>query len=290
VSIAAVAQNATTPATTSYTLNAGDVLELLDNAGAANDLTGSIVEASQPVQLIVGNPCTTNPASNGMGNYSCDHVEESVLPIETWGKVYVVTAPSGPNVTTVEHTVRIYGGTSGSNLVFMPSVAGAPSSIAAGAVVAFTTTTDFYVAGDEPFAVSSEQMSGEIVDAAHVNSTNGPSGDPSLSFFSAVEQYRVKYLFLAPTDYDSNFVDVAMPVGTTLVLDEVEVTSVPKFIGGGYEVVRVTLEAGAASGAHTLVGTQPFGIQVMGYGSATSYQYPGGLNLKVIAPPPPPTD
>jgi hypothetical protein len=30
------------------------------------------------------------------------------------------------------------------------------------------------------------------------------------------------------------------------------------------------------------------GIQVVGYGSYTSYQYPGGLNLTLIAPPPPP--
>jgi hypothetical protein len=28
------------------------------------------------------------------------------------------------------------------------------------------------------------------------------------------------------------------------------------------------------------------GIQIIGYGQYTSYQYPGGLNLSVIAPPP----
>jgi hypothetical protein len=28
------------------------------------------------------------------------------------------------------------------------------------------------------------------------------------------------------------------------------------------------------------------GIQVLGYGLYTSYQYPGGLNLEIIAPPP----
>ena len=36
-----------------------------------------------------------------------------------------------------------------------------------------------------------------------------------------------------------------------------------------------------------LEATQPVGIQVMGYGLATSYQYPGGSNLSSIAPPPP---
>ena len=40
-------------------------------------------------------------------------------------------------------------------------------------------------------------------------------------------------------------------------------------------------------GAHVLECTDPVGIQVMGYGAYTSYMYPGGLNLSLIAPPPP---
>jgi hypothetical protein len=41
-------------------------------------------------------------------------------------------------------------------------------------------------------------------------------------------------------------------------------------------------------GAHRLSADQPVGLQVMGYGFATSYQYPGGLDLRGIAPPLPP--
>jgi hypothetical protein len=47
-------------------------------------------------------------------------------------------------------------------------------------------------------------------------------------------------------------------------------------------VTRVKLN-GAAGGAHTLVADQPAGIQVVGYGTYTSYQYPGGLNLGAIS-------
>jgi hypothetical protein len=35
-----------------------------------------------------------------------------------------------------------------------------------------------------------------------------------------------------------------------------------------------------------MTSTMPVGAQVMGYGAYTSYQYPGGLNLTLIAPPP----
>jgi hypothetical protein len=283
--IPATAQNATTPATVTYTISAGDVLELIDASGATNDFTGSIVEASAPIQVIVGNPCTSNPAS---GMNTCDHIEETVLPIETWGKQYLVTAPTGPEANLVQHTVRIYGGAMASNLTVTPAITGAPTSIAAGAVVTFSATKDFFISGDQPFAVSSEQLSAEVVDPLGLFNPLGPSGDPSLSFFSAVEQFRLKYLFLAPTDYATNYVVVALPTGATVMLDGAPATGTATAVGQGYSVLRITLSAGTAGGAHTLTSTQPFGIQIMGYGAQTSYQYPGGLDLKVISAPPPP--
>jgi hypothetical protein len=287
-SIAAVAQNAASPAKVTYSLNAGDVLQLLSGQGTGHDLTGSIIEANNPVQVIVGTPCTTNPtdyAVDPFGDlaYSCDHIEETVLPIETWGTQYGVTAPTGPDGTKQSHSVRLYGGIAASTLTYTPSVAGAPATLAPGQVVRFDTSTDFFVSGDKEFAVSSEQMSGEIVQPGSLD----PKGDPSLSFFSAVQQFRDRYLFLAPTDYDNNFVDVVMPDGTTLTLDGTAVSQPATTMGAGYSVVRIPLSAGSAAGAHTLTGTAPFGIQIVGYGSATSYQYPGGIDLKVIAPTPP---
>jgi hypothetical protein len=65
------------------------------------------------------------------------------------------------------------------------------------------------------------------------------------------------------------------------------VTATPTPVGAsGFGVMRVKLSTGQ-NGAHVLVASQPVGIQVMGYGSYTSYTYPGGLDLAQIAPPPP---
>jgi hypothetical protein len=292
-SIAAVAQNATTPAKVMYTINAGDVLQLTSGQGSGHDLTGSIIEASQPVQVMVGVPCTTNPTDYldppviGNPSFSCDHIEETVLPVETWGKSYGVTAPTGPDATKQKHSVRIYGGTAVSNLTVTPSVAGVPSMIAPGQVVKFDTDTDFVIIGDKEFAISTEQMSAEVITQPAGTMPQDSKGDPSISFFAAIEQYRDKYLFLAPTDYDLSFVDIVVKDGTHLMLDGAAVTTAPTSIGGGYSSLRLPLPAGSNLGAHTLTGDAPFGIQVIGYGSQTSYQYPGGLDLKVIAPPPP---
>jgi hypothetical protein len=81
-----------------------------------------------------------------------------------------------------------------------------------------------------------------------------------------------------------SYVDIVYPEGTSMKLDG---TAVPTgaAIADGFSIARVKLGAGK-SGAHTLEATKPVGVQVMGYGSYTSYQYPGGLDLKAIAPPP----
>jgi hypothetical protein len=112
-------------------------------------------------------------------------------------------------------------------------------------------------------------------------------GDPSESFSTAVEQYRTRYLFLAPDDYDVSFADVVAPIGAQLTLDGAPVTAALDPIGGrGFGVARINLGPGLA-GAHELISNKRIGLQVIGYGSYTSYQYPGGLDLKPIAPPPP---
>jgi hypothetical protein len=271
-----------------FTLQAGDVVELLAAAnGTQSDLTGSQIYADHPVQVLSGHPCATNPQVNPVGgspSYSCDHVEEVQLPYETWGKSYVVTAPTGPKGDVPGHTVRIYGGVSAATLTYSPAVTGAPSTIAAGAVAELDTTTSFFVSGDHEFAVGTLQKSGSIVDP-----TGGSTqkGDPSLSFFAPVEQYRGRYLFLAPNDYDVSYADVALPLGTHLVLDNVAVAQAPTVIGGGYGVVRLLI-GGGVTGAHLLTGDRPFGVQLVGYGAYTSYQYPAGVALTRISTPPPP--
>ena len=109
-------------------------------------------------------------------------------------------------------------------------------------------------------------------------------GDPAQSLATAVEQYRDKYVFLAPDDYDISFVDIVMPMDAQVNVDGTAAPA-PTAIGSNFGVARVQLGPGNA-GAHVITANTGVGIQVMGYGSYTSYQYPGGLNLLAIAPPP----
>lgn len=265
--------------TFTFTLDAGDVVEIMGDP--STDLSGSLVTATRPVQVLTGIPCAQSP----VGVYACDHLEESVFPAETLGRRYFVTVPTSPGERLVGHIVRIYGNVDGTQLTY-PSgrPQGAPRTINAGEVVELDQVDiDFEIVGDHEFAVSSFMLGAELVDPG---SAEEQKGDPSQTLATAVEQYRTKYVFLAPSDYDENYVDVIQPMDALLTLDDVEVSLVPTPIGSGFGITRIRLGPGN-NGAHVLTATAPVGIQVLGYGSYTSYHYPGGLNLTAIAPPPP---
>jgi hypothetical protein len=185
-------------------------------------------------------------------------------------------------------------------------------------------TQDFEVTGDHEFAVSTFSEGASLVDIVKTGTTSctpptlfnptgtgcdpmtqfcalptsmsttgtcqlqAQQGDPDQSLATAVQQYRTKYVFLAPTDYEQNYATVIAPMGTTISIDgTVQSATLTPVGSNGYGVARILLATGNA-GAHVLTASKPVGLQVMGYGSYTSYTYPGGSDLTLIAPPPPP--
>lgn len=265
--------------TFTMSLNAGDVAEVVGQIGDQNDFSGSLVTAqdgAHPIQLITSLPCIDQPE----GTAACDHIEESVFPAETLGQHYFVTVPTSPGGTPIGHIVRIFGNVDGTTLTYTNKPAGAPTTLNAGQVVDLgQVASDFEVKGSAAFGVFSGMLGGTLVDPV-----NG-DGDPSESFAIAVEQYRTAYIFLAPSDYDISFVDIVGPTGVNVQVDSATVGSFTPIGSSGYGVARYKLGPGNL-GAHQLTSDKPVGIQVMGYGQYTSYQYPGGSDLTAIAPPP----
>jgi hypothetical protein len=273
--------------TLALTLDAGDVAELFGDPNADN--TGSLVKSDKPVQVISGMPCAYQPFDTP----ACDHLEQTVLPAETLGRHYFVSPPTSPHGTVVGHIVRIVGNVVGTKLTYPGAKpTGAPDTIDAGQVVELSmassmgfVTDPFEIQGDHEFAVSTFMLAGELTDP------NAPLlqrlGDPSQSNAISVEQYRKKYVFLAPDDYTESWADVTVPLGANVTIDGAAVGAPVAPISSGYGIARVELGPGNG-GAHVLTASMPVGLQVVGYGKYTSYQYPGGLNLDVIAPPPPP--
>jgi hypothetical protein len=249
------------------TLNAGDVIEIATRTG---DLTGSKVASTKPVQVIGGHYCANVPEATGY----CDHIEESMFSVDALGKRYMVSAPA---VTTLPagkvEWVRVIATQPNTTLMYNPPQAGAPTTIAnAGDFIEIpSSTASFLIESNEKILVA-QYMSGQ--------DAGGGTGDPSMALAVPVEQFRTSYLFHAPTNYESNYVDVTAPTGATVTLDGAPLNFTQ--IGAtGYGFVRVfPLTAGPANdGNHTIQGSAAFGITVYGYGQYTSYWYPGGLNL-----------
>ena len=251
-------------------LNAGDVIEIASSQG---DLTGSLIDSDKPVQVISGHYCTNVPTNIT----ACDHLEESMFPVDTLSTHYIVAAPAVTSIPTGKvEVIRIIATGANTTLTYDPPQAGAPTTIAqAGGFVEIPNNAQsFQIMADQKVMVV-QYMEGQ--------DAGGATGDPAMTLAVPVEQFRTEYLFHAPTNYESNYVDVTAPVGATVMLDGAPLSFAP--IGTtGYALSRVyPLGPGPNNdGNHSIQGNMAFGITVYGYGQYTSYWYPGGLDLNTI--------
>jgi hypothetical protein len=140
---------------------------------------------------------------------------------------------------------------------------------------------DFTVESSEPIAIAQILVAQNWIQGT-------PKGDPSLTIFPAVDQYRRNYLFSVPTSWAEDWVVITMPVGANVTLDG---TALPSCVvrqagtvdGTDYETHTCYL----SEGPHAMAGDKPFGIAAYGYGDAGSYAFVGGANItKIYAPPP----
>ncbi len=256
-------------ATVNYTLNRGDVLLLTTTAGNASctgsDMTGSIVTASAPVAAFGGHVCTQMPC----GQVACDHLEEQLFPVETWGSRFVVSGlrergAAEPSV------VRILSRTAGNTLTFT-GIATPPgcATLNAGQWCEFETVPDFQVQGSAPLSVA-QFMVGQGRFAG--------VGDPAMVLEVPTQQFRTNYVFNVPGTYTTNFVTVVYATGSIPRMDGTPIAAGAPLAGTPYSVSRFTTTAGS----HRMTGEQPFGIKVSGTASFTSYMYPGGLDLNQL--------
>jgi hypothetical protein len=227
-----------------FTINQGEVVRVVGTP--TTDLSGSVVNADKPVQIISGAPCHYMPDDQ----QACDHLEESVFPAEVLGTRYFVTIPTNPRGNAIGHVVKFVGNVDGTNLTY-PSgpPSGAPSMINAGQVVDLgIVRVDFEVVGDQPFGVMSFQLGSSLNDPGHLTDYHG---DPAQSNVYSVEQFRTRYVFLAPDDYDFSFADVVLPDGAVVFLDGASISAPTTPISSGYSIPspssRATTSASCSS-------------------------------------------
>jgi hypothetical protein len=237
--------------------------------GAAYDLTGTSIKASGKVAVISGHDCSFIPYYR----WACDHLEESSFPLEAWGKELFVSIAKP--IRKEPNVIRVLSAAEGTYITFTPNVYES-TTLDKGQYIEFTTDKHFRVKASAAISVA-QFLVGQDYEGFG-KSAIGAKGDPSLTLAIPSEQWRTSYSFLAPSSFPDNYVSIIANVGQTVILDGEWV--------GGWNVIEGTEMAVAhveiKGGPHTVESSYPFGMEVYGYASYTSYMYPGGLDLRVI--------
>ena len=252
-------------------LNAGDVLTVVTATGG--DVTGTIVTADKPVQVIAGHECTQVP----IGVIACDHLEETIFPFEVLATEYIVAPPVQVPDSGKEKAVfvRVVATTDDTQLKFTPDQPVDDELALAGDFVEIASTT-------AKFKVEANH---KILVAQYMVGQDGGYGtsDPSMLLAVPSIQYRDNYLIYAQSAWAANFVDIIAPDGAAVTVDGAPVGGFTAIAGTGYSLAHVKL-VNTGNGNHHLSGTDNFGISVYGVVDYGSYWYPGGLDLALIAP------
>ncbi len=261
---------------TTATLNPFDVM-VITASGANVNLTGTRIEADQPVAVFGGNKCTNVP----YGLSYCDHIEQQIFPRQAIGNYYVVGKTHARTVCDPPDYIRVLADADNTTVTFNPPVAG-PWNLMAGQWQETTIDNPVEITANNPVLV------GQFIRSSGGGACSD-EGDPAFMLQVPVAQYRLDYVFLTPTTYDTDYADITAPVGATVWLDGNPVTLSTTVIGAsGHSLTSLVI----ADGPHVIEATDPIGVMVYAYGGPggsgvsqnVSYGYPAGLNLEAINP------
>ena len=280
----------------SVTLGPQDLLQVAATALNA-DLTGTLVSSDKPVAVFGGHTCANLPK----GKTYCDHIQEQMFPVETWGTGYLA-AKFMPRGEFPEHDWWRVVASEASTVITLEGAPelGSSFTLAAGEYYQFSTSRAFVIKGDKPFTLGHYSLGEQEVtppadkatytegfqtikgctqDVGHTN-----LGDPALAVSVPWAQYRSNYAFLVPDTYRYDFVTLLFPagvVGPDVVLDgKVQDLTFRKVGATGLSYARMRI----TDGPHQIKASHQFGIEVHGYDCNVSYAYSGGNNLKPINP------
>ena len=235
--------------------------------GEAGDLTGTSISSDQPVEVFGSHTCAFVPYNV----FACDHLEESIFPIASWGRSAVV--PKVQPLINEPTILKIISGSDGNQISFAPEIR--PTlELNAGEYIEFEVREGVIITGTGSLQVA-QLLVGQNYSSQE---TVGGYGDPSLSLIPPSDQFRKDYTILAPETYAIHFINLAFRQGTSITLDGQAIEEGEAIGNSGWRQASVEV----SGGVHQLEGTGPFGVWVYGFGSYTSYMYPGGLDLKVI--------
>lgn len=263
------------------------------------DLTGSIISSDNPVGVISGNQIAIVPDEI----VAADYLIEQMPPITAWGSTYncfpikqrnywqedvlkILASEDGTNVS-----IQDAGGTT--NIVLnrgedfewngQPCTPG--TWLADGSCSGPTLDSPTRITADKPILCGQFIMGTGVCSRTDLlGDFTDPLGDPAFMLIPAEEQYSKRYIFLTPSGYNNDYLNVGIPAGSegTITLDGGPPTiSDPWFDipGTSYRGTRISLEPGG----HVLESDTTMMIQMYGFDTNwASYAAVAGQNLNPI--------
>lgn len=269
-------------------LDEGDVLSVaVQDLGAS--MTGALFESvkATPFMLFAGHECAEMP----IGVCCCDHLEEEISGVRLWGKTFVGARMAIRDTQAPEAALwQIYAAENDTTITLTadPQVTGLPPGpikLDKGKMVEFyaggtaAEPGDLLIEADRPIGVMHYMTS-----AKNVQGEN-KIGDPAAVQIPSIEQYLPRYVVLVPGTWENDVGVFTRTAGAPVTIDGVPISDAAWFpvAGGDFEVARVPL----TDGVHVLDsdGTS-FGAYIVGYDTADSYAYLGGIGTKIVNPEP----
>lgn len=311
-------------ATFSTSINEGDVLQIAARS-TDDDLTGTIVSSSASVAVFGGSECSAVPqhcawcrdAYDTQPGYPpcpdslecgvdvtcptfdentcawCDHLEEQLFPVNTWGKKFAAArVPVQSSADLIEGVLFRVIASEDDTQVIIAEDDGAdlrlpPESIMTldrGEFLEFELSGMALAPGDAYIETTRPVMVAQYIEGQEC--TNIPYSledeglDPSMILLPPMEQYVSEYVFFVPDGFFTSYVIITRPPGATVMLDGSPVEDFLQ-VGTYFEVAR----APVVPGVHHIQGSEPFGILGAGFGPQVSYGIPLGSGFDLINPP-----
>jgi len=280
---------------TEFTIQRSTVLQFATQRATGADLTGMEIRSTNPVSVFAGSECAQVP----VGTSFCDHIEQQLFPVDTWGRDYVL----GKFISrgTENDVYRIMASVDGTVIRVSPNPGGGVDGMTLnrGQFIQFESDRDMIVGATQPVSVAQFMVgSGYARPGGTCNPNAGISsgcaiprsrscpdlfgsprtaiGDPAFLMNVPNNQFRRDYVFLVPSDYVENYITVIAPQGATLTLDGAPITGDrQRGAVGSWDVIRAPVSVGV----RRIDASAPIGLYVYGYDCDVSYAYPGGLDL-----------
>jgi hypothetical protein len=251
----------------STNLDQGETYQI-DSSNLTDDVTGTLVTSDKPVGVFAGASIAFVPDARYV---EANPLVQEQLPVDSWGTnalalsfagrlngdSYRVLAANGNTVVTVTTTNGVIIATNKAGQFF-----------------------DAIIAGPVVFQASQPIQVAHFANSATFDSPFNHEGDPCEILLPPTGHYLETNTVFTPTtgDFDENYMNIIVSQWATnsTFLDSALVAST-NFVAigtNGYYGAQITI---TSSGAHTVISSQPVGVEVYGFGYVDAYGYFGGI-------------